>query len=78
MSTRENIRLIARASLPESKNRCKEAGDKNSTRPLVVKSRKDEQFFPRTSAFERITRGSCITYYSLKFFIAYAFHVFAG
>ena len=52
-----------------------------------MKSRKDEQFFPkhsscRTSALERITRGSCITYYSLMFFIAYTFkghvHVFAG
>ena len=36
----------------------------------------------RTSAFERLTQGSCITYYSLTFFIAYAFkghvHVFAG
>ena len=36
----------------------------------------------RTSALERITRGSHITYYSLMFFIAYAFkgqvHVFAG
>ena len=34
------------------------------------------------SAFERITQGSRITYYSLMFFIAYAFkghvHVFAG
>ena len=36
----------------------------------------------RTSAFERITQGSRITYYSLMFFIAHAFkghvHVFAG
>ena len=35
-----------------------------------------------TSALGRITRGSHITYYSLMFFIAYAFkgqvHVFAG
>ena len=36
----------------------------------------------RMSALERITQGSHITYYSLMFFIAYAFkgqvHVFAG
>ena len=54
---------------------------------LRVKSRKDKQFFPkhsscRMSAVGRITYGSRITYYSLIFFIAYAFkghvHAFAG
>ena len=63
--------------------------DKNFTRPLViqVKSRKDEQFFPkhlsyRKSALGQITQGSHIAYYSLMIFIAYDFkghvYVFAG
>ena len=58
---------------------------------LRVKSRKDEQFFPKhssyrtsvqTSAFIRVTQGSRISYYSLMLFNADAFkghmHVFAG
>ena len=55
---------------------------------LRVKSRKDEQFFPkhssyRTSASGRITLEEVILHnYSVMFFIAYPFkgqeHVFAG
>ena len=65
------------------------AGDKISTRPLVIMSEiwKRRVILPkhsayRTSALGKITRGSRITYYSLMFFIAYTFkgqvHVFAG
>ena len=46
---------------------------KNSTRPLVITGEilKGRVILPK--ALESITQGSHITYYSLMFFIAYAF-----
>ena len=64
---------------------CMSSGDKISTGPLVNLERMSnysQSTHPVVSALGRITRGIHITYYSLMFFIAYAFkgqvHVFAG
>ena len=55
--------------------------DKKSATTRVMMDVQLERVY-RTSAFERNTQGIRITYYSLMFFIAYAFnghvHVFAG
>ena len=49
---------------------------------LHSSARNNDRNLERTSALGRITQGSHIAYYSLMFFIAYAFkgqvHVFAG
>ena len=64
---------------------CMSSGDKISTGPLVNLERMSnysQSTHPVVSALGRITRGIHITYYSLMFFIVYAFkgqvHVFAG